>query len=117
MRAYRQSKLANMLFIKELAKRQAGTGVTANSLMPGFVSTGLSRNSGAVSRAFVKILASSPEKGAETSIYLASSPEVEGISGECFRKKRIAKTYGESNDPVLARRLWELSVKYTERWM
>jgi NAD(P)-dependent dehydrogenase (short-subunit alcohol dehydrogenase family) len=117
MRAYRQSKLANMLFIKELAKRQAGTGVTANSLMPGFVSTGLSRNSGAVSRAFVKILASSPEKGAETSIYLASSPEVEGISGECFRKKRIAKTSGESNDPVLARRLWELSVKYTERWM
>jgi len=117
MSAYRQSKLANMLFIKELARRLTGTGVTANCLMPGFVSTGLSRNSGAVSRTFVKILASSPEKGAETPIYLASSPEVGGISGECFRKKRIAKTSGESNDPVLARRLWELSLKYAERWM
>lgn len=117
MRAYRQSKLANVLFIKELARRLQGTGVTANCLMPGFVATGLSRNSGAVSRAFVNILASSPEKGAETPIYLASSPEVEGISGECFRKKRIARTSRASNDPALANKLWDLGVKYTERWM
>jgi retinol dehydrogenase-12 len=117
MRAYRQSKLANMLFIRELARRLQGTGVTANCLMPGFVATGLSRNSGAVSRAFVKILASSPEKGAETSIYLASSPNVEGVSGECFRKKRVVRTSKESNDQVLARRLWDLSARYTERWM
>jgi len=117
MRAYRQSKLADMLFIKELSRRLTGTGVTANSLMPGFVSTGLSRNSGAVSRAFVKILATSPEKGAETSIHLASSPDVENISGECFRKKSVVKTSKESNDPALARRLWELSVKFTGRWM
>ncbi len=117
MSAYRQSKLADILFIKELARRLQGTGVTANCLMPGFVATGLSRNSGAVSRAFVKILASSPEKGAETPIYLANSPEVERISGECFRKKRIAKTSRESNDPALASKLWDLSVKYTERWM
>ena len=72
---------------------------------------------GAVSRDFVKVLASSPEKGAETPIYLASSPEAEGISGECFRKKRIAKTSRASNDPLLASKLWELDVKYTERWM
>jgi NAD(P)-dependent dehydrogenase (short-subunit alcohol dehydrogenase family) len=117
MSAYRQSKLANMLFIKELARRLQGTGVTANCLMPGFVATGLSRNSGAVSRAFVKILASSPEKGAETPIFLASSPEAEGISGQCFRKKRIAKTSRESNNQVLASKLWALSLKYSERWM
>jgi len=117
MSAYRQSKLADILFIKELAMRLQGTGVTANCLMPGFVATGLSRNSGAISRAFVKILASSPEKGAETPIYLASSPEVESVSRECFRKKRIANTSRESNDLVLASKLWDLSVKYTERWM
>jgi retinol dehydrogenase-12 len=117
MSAYRQSKLADMLFIKELARRLRGTGVTANCLMPGFVATGLSRNSAAVSRAFVRILASSPAKGAATSIYLASSPEVEGISGECFSKERVTKTSGNSNDPILASRLWELSVKYTERWL
>jgi len=117
IRAYRQSKLANMLFIRELARRLAGSGVTANCLMPGFVSTGLSRNSGAVSRAFVKILASSPQKGAETSIFLASSPEVESVSGECFAKKKVVKTSEESNDPALAKRLWEISVKYTEKSM
>jgi NAD(P)-dependent dehydrogenase (short-subunit alcohol dehydrogenase family) len=117
MSAYRQSKLADILFIKELARRLQGTCVTANCLMPGFVATGLSRNSHAVSRAFVKILASSPEKGAETPIYLASSPEVEIISGECFKKKRIAKTSRESNDPVLASKLWDLSVKYAQKWM
>jgi NAD(P)-dependent dehydrogenase (short-subunit alcohol dehydrogenase family) len=117
MSAYRQSKLADMLFIKELARRLKGTGVTANCLMPGFVATGLSRNSSAVSRAFFKIFGSSSEKGAETPIYLASSPNVEGISGECFEKKRIAKTSRNSNDPVLASKLWDLSVKYTERWI
>lgn len=115
--AYRQSKLANMLFIRELARRLAGSDVTANCLMPGFVSTGLSRNSGAVSRAFVKMIATSPVKGAETSIYLASSPEIEKISGECFAKRKVVKMSEESNDPALATRLWDLSVKCTERWM
>jgi len=85
--------------------------------MEGFVTTGLSRYSSAVSRTFFKIFGSSPEKGAETPIYLASSPNVEGISGECFEKKRIAKTSRNSNDPVLASKLWDLSVKYTERWI
>ena len=117
MSAYRQSKLADMLFIKELARRLQGTGITANCLMPGFVASGLSRNSSAIGRSFFKIFGSSPEKGAETSIYLASSPEMENISGECFRKKRVVQTSKESNDPILARRLWDLSVKYTERWM
>lgn len=117
LRAYRQSKLADMLFINELSRRLAGSGVTANCLMPGFVSTGLSRNSSAITRTFVRIIGASPVKGAETSIYLASSPDVEDISGECFAKRRVVKTSKESKDPALARRLWELSVKYTERWI
>jgi NAD(P)-dependent dehydrogenase (short-subunit alcohol dehydrogenase family) len=116
MTAYRQSKLAGILFVKELSRRLSGTGVTANCLMPGFVSTDLFRNSGFFSRAFVRTFGLSPEKGAETSIYLASSPDVDAISGECFRKKRVAKTSRESNDSALAAKLWELSERYSKKW-
>ncbi len=116
MKAYRQSKLANMLFIKELSRRLTGTGVTANCLMPGLVATGLSRNARAFGRAFFRVFGASPEKGADTSIYLASSQNVVNISGECFRKRKVTKTSKESNDLELARRLWELSESYTQRW-
>lgn len=117
MKAYRQSKLANMLFIKELSRRLKGTGVTANCLMPGLVSTGLSRNAGLFGRAFFRLFGTSPEKGADTSVYLSSSSEVANISGECFRRRRIVKTSRESNDPVLAKRLWDLSEDRTRRWL
>lgn len=117
MAAYRQSKLADMLFIKELSRRLAGSGVTANCLMPGFVATDLGRNSSIVSRASFRVFGASPEKGARTSVYLASSPEVAKISGECFRKNRVATTSKESNDPALAKRLWELSEQYTKKWL
>ena len=117
MRAYRQSKLADMLFIRELARRLDGTSVTANCLMPGMVNTGLGRHSRWVNRAFFKTLGTPPEKGARTSVYLASSPDVETITGECFSKSRIVKTSKESNDPVLAKRLWEVSMKYVESWL
>jgi NAD(P)-dependent dehydrogenase (short-subunit alcohol dehydrogenase family) len=117
MAAYRQSKLADMLFIKELSRRLAGSGVTANCLMPGFVATGLGRNSSAISKLFFRIFGASPEKGARTSIYLASSPEVANISGECFRKSRVTRTSKESNDSDLAKRLWSLSEKYTQNWL
>ncbi|MDH3364431.1 MAG: SDR family oxidoreductase [Thermoplasmata archaeon] len=116
MKAYRQSKLANILFIKELSRRLTGTGVTANCLMPGLVATGLSRNAGAFGRTFFRVFGASPEKGADTSVYLASSQNVMNISGECFRKRRVTKTSKESNDPELARRLWELSENHTQRW-
>jgi len=117
LKAYRQSKLAVLLFIKELARRLQGTSVTANCVMPGIVDTGLSRNSGIVSRGVFKLIATSPAKGARTSIYLASSPDVEKISGEYFIKKKIAKSSKESNDPLLAERLWEVSTKYVEKWL
>lgn len=117
MAAYRQSKLADMLFIRELSRRLEGSSVTANCLMPGMVSTGLGRNSMWINRAVFKALGSPPEKGARTSIYLASSPDVERTSGECFSKSRVVETSKESNDPDLARRLWEVSMKYVEKWL
>lgn len=116
MTAYKQSKLADILFVKELSRRLSGTGVTANCLMPGFVATDLFRNSGFLIRAFARAFGSSSEKGAETSIYLASSPDVETVSGECFRKKKVAETSRESYDIALAARLWEHSETYTKKW-
>jgi NAD(P)-dependent dehydrogenase (short-subunit alcohol dehydrogenase family) len=117
MAAYRQSKLANILFVKELSRRLAGTGVTANCLMPGFVATGLFRDSSIVSKGFVKAFGSTPEKGAQTSVYLASSPEVKSVTGKCFRRRQVVSTSAESNDPDLAARLWALSEKLTQKWL
>src|SRR5215217_1244839 len=89
-KAYGQSKLANVLFTYELARRLEGTGVTANCLHPGVVGTnlgsGVSGIFGFMVRALTPLM-KSPEKGAETSVYLASSPEVEGLSGRYFVKK------------------------------
>ncbi len=115
-KAYSQSKLATVLFTYELARRLEGTGVTANCLHPGVVGTnfgsGVSGVSGFMVRA-LRPLMISPEKGAETSIYLASSPEVEGLSGRYFVKKAEARSSHVSYDERLARRLWEVSAELT----
>ena len=114
--AYSRSKLANVLFTHELARRLRGTGVTANCLHPGVVGTnlgsGVSGAFGFVVRA-LRPLMKNPEKGAETSIYLASSPEVEGSSGGYFVKKAQARSSDVSYDERLARRLWEASAELT----
>jgi NAD(P)-dependent dehydrogenase (short-subunit alcohol dehydrogenase family) len=114
MRVYGESKLANILFTLELARRLEGTGVTANSLHPGTVRTGYGADGDArgflafglmVARPFFL----SPAKGARTSIYLASSPDVEGVSGEYFAKCKLAKSRRWARDPEAARRLWQVS--------
>ncbi|MFQ5793638.1 MAG: SDR family oxidoreductase [Candidatus Bipolaricaulia bacterium] len=87
MQTYTQSKLANILFTYELARRLEGTGVTVNCLHPGTVRSGLQRNLPRIFR-LLRLFFATPEKGAETSIYLASSPEVEGVSGKYFSDKR-----------------------------
>src|SRR5215216_8054795 len=112
-KAYSQSKLANVLFTYELARRLEGTGITANCLHPGAgvrtnLGSGVSGVFGIMVRA-LRPLMISPEKGAETSIYLASSPEVEGLSGRYFVKKDEARSSDVSYDERLARRLWEVS--------
>jgi NAD(P)-dependent dehydrogenase (short-subunit alcohol dehydrogenase family) len=110
---YSRSKLCNILFNRELARRIAGSGVTANALHPGFVATRFGDNSGGLMRTVLKVAkpigAISPEEGAKTIIYLASSPEVSGVSGEYFYECRPATPTAEARNDADAKRLWEIS--------
>jgi NAD(P)-dependent dehydrogenase (short-subunit alcohol dehydrogenase family) len=113
-RVYGRSKLCNILFTRELAHRLAGTGVTANSFHPGFVATRFGDRSGGLVSLGVRIgkrFALTPEQGAETLIYLASSPDVEGITGEYFVKCRRATPTAAAQDDELARRLWDQTAR------
>ena len=114
-RVYENSKLANILFTMELARRLEGTGVTVNALHPGFTATGFSKNNGRVMAALVSIfaplVARSPAKGAETSIYLASSPSVDGITGKYFYDSQAIPTAPQATDMVVARKLWDVSAE------
>ncbi|QAY97286.1 short-chain dehydrogenase [Methylovirgula ligni] len=116
IKAYGRSKLENILFTRELARRLRGTGVTANCLHPGVVATRFGHSSGGVIQPLLKavqIFAISPEKGAETIVYLASSPEVANVSGEYFYKNKIAKTSPTASDTALAAGLWKKTVELT----
>jgi retinol dehydrogenase 12 len=110
---YGQSKLANVMFTYELARRLARTQVTTNTLHPGFVATGFGHNNsgfmGAGINALQKIAARKPEQGAETSVYLASSSEVEGVTGKYFSDSKEARSSAASHDVDAQKRLWELS--------
>ena len=114
--AYDQSKLANVLFTYELAKRLKNTGVTANCLHPGVVGTNLLK-SGSPLLGSLFALASpfllKPEAGARTSVYLASSPEVENVTGKYFVRNAPVRSSSESYDERAATELWELSAKLT----
>ena len=115
MRVYGQAKLAVVLFTYELAGKLQGTGVTANSVHPGFVATHFGQREVVPAvRLLVKLIGSfgtSPEKGAKTSIYLASSPEVEGVTGKYFVKSIPKRSASISYDESLQRQLWEQSAK------
>jgi NAD(P)-dependent dehydrogenase (short-subunit alcohol dehydrogenase family) len=114
MRAYSQSKLANILFTYELARRLAGSGVTANALHPGFVASRFATNNGLLAKigmSLMHFIAISPEEGAQTSIYLASSPEVKGITGKYFVKCQPQHSDPATYDAERARRLWEVSAQ------
>jgi NAD(P)-dependent dehydrogenase (short-subunit alcohol dehydrogenase family) len=108
--AYSRSKLANILFTRELARRLKGTEVTANSLHPGFVATRFGDNNGGISSSvigFLKRFAITPEQGAETIIYLATSGEPATITGQYFVKCRVATPSKQAQDDNAAKRLWE----------
>ena len=116
MRIYGQSKLANVLFTYELARRLEGSKVTVNCLHPGSVSTGLGANNGALARIVIGLLRPffrTSEQGAATSVSLASAAEVEGISGKYFRDCREVRSSKASYDLAAAQRLWELSERMT----
>jgi NAD(P)-dependent dehydrogenase (short-subunit alcohol dehydrogenase family) len=109
MTAYGRSKLANILFTRELARRLAGTGVTANCLHPGFLATGLGQRAGGIfglTVRFTMLFAGRAEKGAQTIVYLASSPEVASISGGYFIDSRQAQPSLAAQDDAAASRLW-----------
>jgi NAD(P)-dependent dehydrogenase (short-subunit alcohol dehydrogenase family) len=109
MGAYGRSKLCNILFTRELSRRWSGTGVSVNCLHPGFVATRFGDGSGGLLSRVVSVakwFAISPEKGAETIVYLASSPEVAKISGEYFYKCRPATPTAAARDDEAAKRLW-----------
>jgi NAD(P)-dependent dehydrogenase (short-subunit alcohol dehydrogenase family) len=114
-KAYDNSKLANILFTMELARRLEGTGVTGNALHPGFTSTGFGKNNPGflmnIIRAVVPLIARSPEKGAETSIYLASSPEVQTITGKYFVDCKVTQPAPQAADSAVAKKLWDVSAE------
>ena len=116
MQAYGQSKLANVLFTYELARRLEGTGVTVNALHPGFIATGFARNNGAlynIGMSLIGLFIRKPEQGAQTSIYLASSPEVEGVTGKYFVDCKPVQSNPLSYDRDLSEKLWQVSLELT----
>ena len=116
MQAYGQSKLANVLFTYELARRLEGTGITVNAVHPGFIFTGFARNNGFlfdIGMRLVGLFIRKPDQGAQTSIFLASSPEVEGLSGKYFVDCKAVDSSPVSHDQAVAEKLWQVSMELT----
>ncbi len=114
--AYKRSKLCNILFTYELARRLEGESVTVNALHPGLVRTNIARNNGLLGRVvnfFIGVRGITPDKGTETPVYLAASPEVEGVTGRYFVDCRPAPSASISYDAELAARLWDMSASLT----
>lgn len=116
-RAYKQSKLCNILFSYELTRRLEGTDVTVNAVTPGLVKTKLGLEDGgypALMKRLINFLAGkSPEEGAQAIIYLAISPDVEGVTGKYFVKQEAVPSSDDSYDKDMARRLWQVSAELT----
>lgn len=116
-RAYSNSKLMNLLFTYALARRLEGTGVTVNALHPGLVATQFAANNwgtlGQWGRKLLNLVSISAEKGAETSVYLATAPEVAGVSGQYFYRCQPAQSSAASRDQAAQERLWQISAALT----
>ena len=113
---YQRSKLANLLFSFELARRLAGTGITVNALSPGYVASGFGLNNRgllATLKPMMNVFAVSNETGARTSIYLASSPELDGVTGKYYTRCTPRRSSRASTDRAAAARLWEMSAGMT----
>ena len=113
MKAYANSKLAGLLFTVEFARRLDGKGVTVNAMTPGLVKTNIGQEEGWF-YAFSKRLADffggkTPEQGADTLVWLATAPEVAGVTGQYFEKRRSVPSSRDAADPELAARMWQVS--------
>jgi NAD(P)-dependent dehydrogenase (short-subunit alcohol dehydrogenase family) len=109
---YGETKLANIMFTRELARRLEGTGVTAYSFHPGLVATGFNRNNGALMNIAMTIIAPfsrSPRKAAQTLVWLADSPDVTKQTGGYYEDRALAVSSRQAQDPALAKKLWEIS--------
>jgi NAD(P)-dependent dehydrogenase (short-subunit alcohol dehydrogenase family) len=118
-KAYARSKLANILFTRELARRLEGTGVAANCFHPGFVASRFGDEAGGVigwAFPLVKLAGLSPETGADTLIHLASAPDAANASGAYFVKRRIAEPSAAARDAETAKRLWQASESLAGPW-
>ena len=111
--AYNQSKLANVMFTYELARRLEGTGVTATALHPGMTSTAFGAEDTARGWgpliAVMRLFMQSPERGADNSVYLASSPDAAGVSGKYFAGRKVKASHKSSQDAAITARLWQVS--------
>ncbi len=116
-KAYGRSKLANILFSKELARRLAGSHVTSNALTPGMVATEIWKKINRFLTPFIYPIISSvaqtPLQGAQTIIYLASSPDVEGVTGQYYANSQLAQSSPAAQDNTAALRLWHISAELT----
>jgi NAD(P)-dependent dehydrogenase (short-subunit alcohol dehydrogenase family) len=115
-RRYSETKLANILFTVELARRVEGSGVTANCFHPGLVATGFNRNNGLLMRlamSGMRVFSRTPQKGAETLVWLVDSPELWDQSGGYYVDRRRQVPSAAAQDPEAARRLWEVSEQQT----
>ena len=116
LEVYNRTKLMNVWFTQVLATKLTGTGITANCLSPGFVRTNLARDATGVFAVFIRLVApfqTSPDKGAQTTVHLASSPELSGKSGGYYRKSALSEPRGLAHDQESARRLWQRSAELT----
>jgi NAD(P)-dependent dehydrogenase (short-subunit alcohol dehydrogenase family) len=114
MKAYNESKLLNLLFMKELAKKLEGTGVTINCVHPGVVATNIANNSGFLYKLGAKLITPfilTPEQGARTSVKVASDPKLSNVTGKYFEKETIARHNPLADDEKLARTAWEMTEK------
>jgi NAD(P)-dependent dehydrogenase (short-subunit alcohol dehydrogenase family) len=115
--AYSQSKLANILFTYQLAKQLEGTGVTVNCLHPGVVRTGFGKDQGGLMSVLVRVgspFMISPDRAAKAAIYLATLPELEGVTGKFFSRGKEARSSTQSYDATSAERLWKVSAELTK---
>ncbi len=118
MRAYSQAKLGNVLFTYALARRVSGRGITVNCLHPGVVQTGFATNTGGLfgtAWSLIRPFLISPEKGARTSLHVATAPEVDGVTGRYFSHGKPKTSSSESRDEAVQERLWRVSLDQVGR--
>ena len=109
-----QAKLALVIYSAELARRLEGTGVSANCLHPGLVKSHITKELSPLMRGFLRLVSTTPQKGARTAVYLATSPAVENLSGQFFGpKQKPIKPPAQAQDQGLRERLWDLSLELT----